>query len=73
MGWVAKGSEPGFHELILQHLGASKAEKVLKTLAFAKIFSLPKLKIIAPSGGARTFKRKFLAVIRSTSTRYRLL
>ena len=73
MDWAAKCFQPGFPELIVHHLGAVKAEKVLKTLAFAKIFSLPKLKIIAPSGGARTFKRKFLAVIRSTSTRYRLL
>ena len=72
MDWAAKGSQPGFHELIFHRIGASKAEKVLKTLAFAKIFPLAKLKSIAPSGDAETSKRKVVAVLRSTSTLNRL-
>ena len=72
MDWVVKGSQPGFHELIFHHLGAVKAEKALKTLALAKIFPLVKLKSIAPSGDAKTFKRKVTAVLHGTSTRHRL-
>ena len=72
MDWVAKGFQPGFPELIIQHLGAVKAEKVLKTFAFAKIFSLVKLQSLAPSGDATTVKRKVMTVIQSISTRYRL-
>ena len=72
MDWVAKGSQPGFPELIIQHLGAVKAEKVLQTLAFAKIFSLAKFKNLAPSVGASTFKRKIWTAIQGTSTRHRM-
>ena len=72
MDWVAKGSQPGFPELIIQHLGAVKAGKVLQTLAFAKIFSLAKLKSLAPSGSANTIKRKIWTVVQSISTRHRL-
>ena len=50
MDWVSKGFQPGFPELVTQHLGAIKAEKVTQALALAKIFILAKLKSLAPSG-----------------------
>ena len=56
MDWVAKGFQPGFHELIFQRLGAVKAEKVLKTLSIAKIFSLVKLKSMVPFGRCYNFQ-----------------
>ena len=56
MDWVSKGSQPGFHELIVQHLGASKAGKALKTLAFAEIFFASETQKHCPFGGCRNFQ-----------------
>ena len=71
MDWAAKGFQPGFPELVIQHLGAAKEEKVLQTLAFAKIFSLVKLRSLTPSGEASAMKRKIWTAIQGISTRYR--
>ena len=60
MDWVSKGFQPGFPELVTQHLGAIKAEKVLQALALAKIFTLTQLKSSAPSGGRQRNKTESL-------------
>ena len=68
MGWCAKGFLPEFPELI-KNIGADKAEKLLKTLALTKK-SLGGLGSISSSGDYVAPRRKFLALIHSTSTRH---
>ena len=71
MDWVARGSQPGFSDLVTKHLGADKAEKVIKVFALTKIFSLAELKsLLQPGASAETSKTKFADTLHSTSTRH---
>ena len=72
MDWCAKGRSPGFHGLIITHIGSRKAEKLLKVLSLMKMVSLAELRSIESLGDPDVSRRKFLALVHSTCIRHQL-